>query len=140
MQKRMILVAVIALCGLTVAVAAQGQPVTDSCDTSGGVTGACPPTGTNMGQSDYQRAPHPNAYEGPVTPRYVTTTPLTPDEATPEMATPASSGLGPLTPPEASRIAVDDKYVYVLQGDEVIKLDKNDLHVVARTKLAPSAP
>ena len=108
MQKQMILVAIIALCGLTVAVAAQGQPVTDWCKTSGGVTGVCPPTGTNMGQSDYQRAPHPNVHEEPVTPRCITTTPLTPDEAMPEMATPASSGLGPLTPPEAARIAVDD--------------------------------
>ena len=48
-------------------------------------------------------------------------------------------GAGPLidaTPAERRNIAVDDKFIYVLQGDEVVKLDKSDLRVVARTKVA----
>lgn len=115
-----------------------GQPVT-----CGGPTGICPPTGTNMGQSDYQRTPRPDSHE-PASPACVTTTPMTPAEsAAPQARTyiepsaPAAAGLGPLTSPESSRIAVDERYIYVVQGDEVVKIDKNDLRVVARTKITP---
>jgi hypothetical protein len=138
MRNKMTLAVALALCS-----AALGVGVWAQTNTCGGVTGVCPPTGTAMGQSDYQRTPHPNVYEGPAMPTCVTTTPMTPTEslrpiATPyvEPSAPAGTGVGPLTPPESSKIAVDDKYVYVLQGDEVVKLDKNDLHIVARTKLA----
>ncbi len=137
MGNRVKLAVVLALCVMASArVLAQTEPC-------GGPTGVCPPTGTDMGQSDYQRTPHPNVYQ-PAAPICVTTTPMTPAESlspetTPyvEPSAPAGTGLGPLTIPETSKIAVDDNYVYVLQGDEVVKLDKNDLHVVARTKIPP---
>jgi len=97
-----------------------------------------------MGQSDYQRTPRPEVY-GPAAPTCVATTPMTPAESTApqttpyaEPAVPAAAGLGPVTPPESSRIAVDERYIYVLQGDEVVKIDKNDLRVVARTRIRPT--
>lgn len=140
MRNMHIMAAVIAFCCLCMAVIAMAQTA-DSC--ANGILGICPPSGTEMGQSNYQRTPHPNVYE---TPRYETTTPLTPLEATPEQETvgeepvteaiPADSGIGPLTAPLASKITVDDNYIYVMQGDEVVKLDKKDLHVVARTKIS----
>jgi hypothetical protein len=140
MHNRMVLAAMVLLCVSALGARAQ-------MDTCGGPTGVCPPTGTDMGQSDYQRTPHPNVYT-PAAPTCVTTTPMTPAESAPptttpylEPSAPAGTGLGPPTPPESSKIAVDENYVYVLQGHEVVKLDKNDLRVVARTKIPPpSAP
>jgi hypothetical protein len=138
MRTRLIPVAVVALCALVVFVAAQTQPTTGPSAGSGDV---CPPSGDNMGQSNYQRAPHhPQAAQQPVT------APPKPESPAPEMVTPPPTEIETLpefdaTSAERQNITVDDKYVYVLQGDEVVKLDKSDLHEVARTKLPePSSP
>jgi|GEM_PF-2217480 len=138
---------VVVLCALAVLVAAQGQSTVDSCKPSGDPKPVCPPTGNSMGQSNYQRAPHreqapqpaaasaqpattPPDFEAPFE-----TPPST--ESAPGTSAPAI-GAGPevdTTIGERRNIAVDEKFVYVLQGDEVVKLDKSDLHVVARVKL-----
>ena len=115
---------VIALC--SIASIAIGQCEVNYCSP----TGVCPPTGNLMGQSNYQRSTH---YE------------LMPQSAAPTriekpITLPPKVGAGPLvdaTPAERRNIAVDDQYIYVLQGDEVVKLDKRDLKTVARVKLAP---
>ena len=100
-----------------------------------------------MGQSNYQRAPHHAETPQPASanPQPTTTPPdfeapfETPPSAQSAPGTPAPAiGAGPeidATLDERRNIAVDEKYVYVLQGDEVVKLDKSDLHVVARTKV-----
>jgi len=101
-----------------------------------------------MGQSDYQRTPHPNVCVEPTIPNCVTTTPPTPVESLQQpiapleepVPAPAGTGLGPLTPPLQSNIAVDDNYIYVLQGHEVVKIDKKTLAVVGRTKAMQSPP
>lgn len=139
MRNEIITVGVVLFCA-ALAIGALGQ--TETC---GGPAGVCPPTGTSMGQSDYQRTQPPNVSE-PAAPTCVSTTPMTPAESTAPQTTPyaepsvpAATGLGPLTPSESSRIAVDERYIYVLQGDEVVKIDKNDLRVVARTKITQPA-
>lgn len=116
----------VALCALAVCANAQGQPTVAGPD-------VCPPTGNLMGQSNYQRAPHPATSQPTAAPVQPSVTPA-PAAITP----PPEIGAGPkidATPGERRNIAVDDNYVYVLQGDQVMKLDKSDLHVVARTRL-----
>lgn len=139
MQSRMIFAMIAAVCAVAVVATAQTQPTTPSI----GRTDVCPPTGDAMGQSNYQRAPH-NAQTEPTPPVIPVPmcAPPTPETApatiTPPESAPSEIGAGPeldATPAERHNIAVDDDYVYVLQGDEVIKLDKSDLHEVARTKL-----
>ena len=134
---RSALIAVV-LCTAVAIAAAQGQP---TCSPSGVGPDVCPPTGNSMGQSNYQRAPHHEQPEqpAPASPQ-PTAAPIdfeAPFETPPSTSVPVI-GAGPeidATLGERRNIAVDDKFVYVLQGDEVVKLDKSDLHVVARTKL-----
>ena len=110
---------IIALCTIATIATAQSQCEFNTCSP----TGVCPPTGNSMGQSNYQRSPHPQPQAQP--------------ERQP-IALPPAVGAGPkveATLGEQRYIAVDEKYIYVLQGDEVVKLDKTSLNVVSRTKL-----
>jgi hypothetical protein len=142
MRTGYVIAAVIALCAMAALALAQSQPANVPCSRSAAGTSVCPPTGTNMGQSDYQRAPHPAEAEEPA----ITVEPTPPPAVTePQpVLVPAETGAGPEVDAslgERRNIAVDDRYIYVLQGDEVVKLDKNDLRVVGRTKIPqPSSP
>lgn len=140
MRTRMTILAVAALLLPTIALG-QSPPIC-SCSPAGVGTGTdvCPPTGNSMGQSNYMRATH----EGTVPPQPELAFPQQPPLTTAQMEKPLTSpseiGAGPrldTTPYDRRFIAVDDKYVYVLQGDEVVKLDKSDLHEVARVKVSP---
>jgi len=141
----------VALCVIAVSAGAQGQVAGGICaPTRPECTVGCPPPGDVMGQANYQQASSHRGtrppFSSPDPPCVVPAPaavaippalePLPPPLPPP---TPAEMGAGPLidaTPAERRNIAVDDKFIYVLQGDEVVKLDKSDLRVVARTKVA----
>lgn len=129
MQTR-IIAFTIALCATVTFAAAQCE--LNNCSP----TGVCPPTGNAMGQSNYQRSPYsapaPQPLPTPLQPG------ITPYHTEPPLSLPPEVGAGPAvdaTLGEKSYIAVDDQYIYVLQGDEVVKLDKSNLKMVAKTKL-----
>jgi len=139
MKTRVILGVIVMLCVVAVVVAQSAQE-TDSCKPSGKGTGVCPPTGTNMGESGYQRAPHPAETEKPVADRRPPPAESAPQTAAPAAepstdATAAAPGAGPIRSGTASGIAVDNEHVYVLRGNEVIKLAKNDMALVSTTRL-----
>jgi len=71
----------------------------------------CPPYGTGMGQSMYQQSGM-GAGMG----------------AGPMMGGMSGMGCG---------ISVDDSAVYVMRGNEILKLDKNDLHVISSQTIPP---
>lgn len=132
MRNVMTLAFIIALCGVAVCIGAQPQCELNYCSPEG----VCPPTGNSMGQSNYQRSPyHDESIQPIVTPikpeivPYSTGIPAAvPETTVPKVELDA-------TPGERQNITVDDQYIYVLQGDEVVKLDKSSLKVVSRTKI-----
>lgn len=146
MRTRMTIAAIVAFLTLTAFAAAQNQPANNSCSPSPSPigTGVCPPTGTSMGQSDYQRASHEEKQQSavPLTQPLSTALNQPPppiDFSLPD-AVPSVSGAGAElyeTTPMPSCIAVDSEFVYVLRGNEVVKLKKSDMSVVSTTKLPP---
>lgn len=53
----------------------------------------------------------------------------------PAMTTGAGTGAGPGGMPMVSAITVDDRYAYVLRGNELLKLDKSNMSLVTRTMI-----
>ena len=154
MRTRMTITVVVTLCALAVFASAQTQPAGNLCNPSPIGTGVCPPTGTNMGQSDYQRATHGGQGPSSITisePIPTTTTqPMTPPISEPPIELPTPNAATSITgagaelyetTPMPTSIAVDSDFVYVLRGNDVVKLTKHDMKVVSTTELpAASAP
>lgn len=146
MRTAMSCAVVAALCALAMLASAQVPPAAEPCPPSETCPGGCPPSGDAMGQSNYQRATHTRAQQPSASATQpVPVTVATAAEQAPEpIPYVEPSGAGAeffATTPIPNPIAVDDEFVYVLRGNEVVKLTKRDMKVVSVTELpAPPRP
>lgn len=89
-----------------------------------------------MGQSDYQISTHERAQQeaeqGPVA-SIPSAIGAGPDQFI------SANGLGTGFCDTTSSMVVDNDYVYILRGDQVVKLRKSDMAVLATTTLPPAA-
>lgn len=144
-----LVLAIVIMCLAAISAGVEGQVAGGICaPTEPTCTVGCPPLGDEMGQANYQQAsyckgtrpPFPSPTPPCVSPASIAPGPIGPITIPPLPALPLQpTGSGPViadaTPAERQNIAVDEKYIYVLQSDEVVKLDKSDLHVVSRAKV-----
>ena len=119
---------------------AQQAPV-GACGPGPSITGVCPPTGNMMGESNYQRATHGQYVAQPPEPAPAAPQAQQPTEQVEPIPYIEPSGAGAElyeTTPLPNSITVDSEFVYVLRGNEVVKLSKGDMKVVSVTKLPAS--
>lgn len=115
---------------------AKGPAAATSDDTGPAGPCVCPPSGTKMGESDYQMSTHNRP-------------PQEETEQGPIASIPSAVGAGPDQYPTigeigtgfcdmTSSMVVDNDYVYVLRGNQVVKLRKSDMAVMSTTTLPPT--